>query len=191
MKMLLKLLLLILSLLLLAAFVQARPTVLDEGQWTQQTHLWLARAMVAEAGWTSERDHVAIAYVLERRWKHIHKEYRAITFLHVIRAYCAGLMPGRRSLTDRQRWVRSLDLDITLEPEGWPKTLEWTPHSKLWKTVLDRADLWSTGSLPDPCNGEAWHWGGPMDDPEATMLRVDCGETLNTFYRVEKQNVRE
>jgi hypothetical protein len=147
--------------------------------------------MVAEAGWKAETDHIAIAYVLARRWEAMKGRYPKIRFLDMIRAYCAGLEPTNRTPTPRQKWVRSLSLDMST-PDNWPSEhVSWERHKKFWKAALNRSDQWVRGKLVDPCNGEAWHWGGSMDIPGKELYPVDCGETLNVFYGIRNLDKEE
>ena len=154
---------------------------LPETQWTRAAHLWLARAMIAEAGWEAERDHVAIAYVLARRWRRIRQRFDAMRFVDVVRNYCAGLGDYKRSLTPRQRWVRTLGF-MAIRPSGWPEGSSWQHHQRFWRAALSRSDAWFRGMIEDPCRGRALHWGGTIDSPHGRMTRVECGPTRNTFY---------
>jgi hypothetical protein len=163
------------------ASAQSRP--IPESQWTRDTHIWLARAMVAEAGWKAERDHIAIAYVLARRWRRLTENWPALRFIDVIRNYCAGLGNYTRELTARQRWLRGLSWNDD-EPDGWPRAASWRRHLPLWRKTLERSARWSQGGVVDPCRGRAWHWGGTIDTPQGRMVAVSCGETRNTYYRV-------
>lgn len=176
----------VLTLAIPCATVLAENSSAPLPRWGEETKTWLARAMVAEAGWEAERDHVAIAYVLLRKWRTIKRSSPDVRLIHIIRGYCAGLEPGRRELTNRQRWLRSLSMDM-LEPDGWPKSrARWSAHKKLWAAALKRAELVYRGELRDPCRGKAWHWGGAMDPRKGKMYVVDCGETLNTFYGIRQ-----
>lgn len=154
-------------------------------QWTKDTRLWMARAYVAEAGWGGSRDHVAISYVLARRWNKQAKKNPKMTLLSMIRRYCSGL--GPRIHTKRQRWVRQLRYNMT-RPLAMPRNVSWKALSWRWKDALARAQQWYNGSLPDPCKGRAWHWGGSMDKPHPKMFRVWCGNTINIFYGVRNAN---
>jgi hypothetical protein len=164
------------------ASAQNRP--IPESQWTRDTHIWLARAMVAEAGWLAERDHIAIAYVLARRWRRLIENWPALRFIDVIRNYCAGLGDYTRELTPRQRWLRGLSWNDD-KPDGWPRAASWPRHLPLWRNALARSARWSRGGLTDPCRGRAWHWGGVIDTPQGRMVAVNCGKTRNTYYRVQ------
>lgn len=168
------------GLLFCGSVADAQPPV-PAGQWTPDTHIWLARAMVAEAGWHSNRDHVAIAHVLARRWHRARDRWPTLRFLDVIRNYCAGLGDYRRSLTPRQKWLRALDFEVA-RPSGWPRRVSWKKHSRYWRGALKRSQRWAAGAIKDPCRGKAWHWGGTIDSPYGRMVAVDCGETRNTFY---------
>lgn len=163
----------------------SRPSPLPSEQWNPATHVWLARGMVAEAGWLAEKDHIAIAFVLSRRWKTRIKKYPTIRFIDVIRAYCAGLEPALHSPTLRQRWLRSLSFDIS-EPNSWPRKASWKKHLPLWRKALQRSHDWYHGKYRDPCRGRAWHWGGYIDPPKEGMIPVECGETRNTFYGLKQ-----
>jgi hypothetical protein len=146
--------------------------------------IWLARAMVAEAGWESKRDHVAIAYVLARRLKQMRKRWPHLQYRDVLFAYAKGLGNGRREYSPRQRWIRSLSPDLS-KPDHWPRKARWERHKALWAATLTRADAWSRGRLRDPCRGRAKHWGGVnlvSDLPKGRMIKIDCGETKNIFY---------
>lgn len=171
-----------LALVLASSSVSAkRPAPLPSEQWTPRAHLWLSRGLVAEAGWNAERDHVAIAYVLARRWKARAKRYSYIRFVDIVRAYCTGLEPALHSPTLRQRWLRSLSFNFE-QPDAWPRKASWKRHLPLWKAAVYRSEQWARGELRDPCRGKAWHWGGAMDLPKERMVPVDCGDTSNTFY---------
>lgn len=161
----------------------ARAPLLPDDQWSPVTQVWLARAMVGEAGWKSERDHVAIAYVLERRWRSMRRRWPDLRFEAVVLRYAKALGGGRREFTPRQRWIRGL-APMGDEPDGWPRTCSWKRHLPLWRAVLRRADRWRQRRLPDPCGGKAWHWGGTIDVPWKGLEEIDCGDTANTFYEL-------
>lgn len=168
-----------------------RPPIPAE-QWSPRAHLWLSRAMVAEAGWHAERDHRGLAYVLARRWKRAVRRFPLWRFIDQVREYCTALGGGRRSLSPRQVWLRTLPM-VSPEgigpstgdaaPEGWPRNAApWSQHRARWRSVLRRADQWHRGELRDPCRGRAVAWGGDMDDPSEALEPVDCGDTANIFY---------
>lgn len=156
---------------------------LPSEQWNSQTHLWLARAVVGEAGWRAENDHIAIPYVLLRRWKTMSRRWPDLKFKGVILAYAKALGGGRSSYTPRQQWIRRLNFE-GLQPDHWPAKANWKYHKPIWYKILNRLDDWRLGRVPDPCRGKAEHWGGEMDKPLATMHEVDCGDTVNKFYGI-------
>lgn len=159
-------------------------SIIPNEQFDLSARLWLARAMVGEAGWLAENDHIAIAYVLKRRWETMRERWPKLRFKDVILRYAKALGGGRREYTARQIWVRGLRLDL-VEPEGWPQKISWKGHRKYWHQVIRRVDQWKRGELSDPCRGRAFHWGGKTDIPGKTLFPVDCGETENVFYGIQ------
>ena len=157
-------------------------SIISEREWNRSVKVWLARAMVSEAGWDETRDHVAIAYVLYRRWIQVKRRYPGFPMRKVIAQYCAGF--GKAVYSNRQKWVRNLNADGT-RPTDWPPDLSWSDYKARWRAVLQTADEWRLGEHPDPCNGLSRYWGGPMDRPSKRMIRMDCGETKNFFYTVK------
>lgn len=151
----------------------ARAQPLPTREWTPEAQLWLARALVAEAGWNAPDDHAAIAWVLQRRWQHLHVRWSGLRFVTVVRAYCAGLGHQPAS-SPRQRWLRRL-------PWGDPLG-RLARYRERWAWVRDFVLAWGRGEILDPCARGAMHWGGHMDRPAATWNRVDCGDTANIFY---------
>jgi hypothetical protein len=174
----------VLSLAFIFIFIStAHAAPIPKEEITGKDKIWLARAMVAEAGWESKRDHVAIAYVLVRRWRKMQVRWPTLRFRNVMFAYVKGLGEGRREPTARQRWIRALSPDLN-QPAYWPRNVRWSHHKGLWGAVIVRVEAWLSGKLRDPCRGRAWHWGGTIDEPWKKLEQVDCGETKNTFYRV-------
>lgn len=142
-----------------------RKPPLPTDEWDETTQLTLARAMVGEADW-HEPDHVAIAYVLARRWR-IHQARReSLTFQRYISLYSAPL----RSISPRTKWIRSL-------PWG---PLDG-PYGDRWARVQKLVTAWGEGRVKDPCPN-AVHWGGAMDRPSKRWHPVSCGLTRNIFY---------
>ncbi|MFT3926683.1 MAG: hypothetical protein QM778_29330 [Myxococcales bacterium] len=152
--------------LMVTAQASARP-FLDVGEELDDpTKLTLARAMVGEADWHAP-DHVAIAFVLAKRWPIYRTHHPEATFQQYIALYSS---PLRRDLGARSAWLRSLPWGPI---EG--------PYAQRWDQVRALVERFSQGKLRDPCPG-AMHWGGAMDRPAAGMRPVSCGYTRNIFY---------
>lgn len=163
------------ALLIFPLAVHAQP--LPEDQRTEEAEIWLARALVAEAGW-SQPDHAAIAWVLQKRWRAYQAGRDADWgFVEQIKAYCKGV-----STNTRRKWVLTLSPDGT-EPEGWPADVLWSNYEPHWQRTLRFVRAWFAGRVPDPCP-TATHWGGPMDRRRAATAPVNCGMTANIFYAV-------
>ncbi len=157
-------------------------TLIPDREWTDEVKAWMGRAMVSEAGWDGTRDQIAIAYVLLRRWRLMRHRVRRFSMVSVIRKYCAGFRDV--AFTQRQKWVKNMRIDGK-RPEGWPDDIHWRDYRDRWMTVLELAEAWRRGEHPDPCDGRAMYWGGPMDRPSKRMIKMNCGETKNWFYTVK------
>jgi hypothetical protein len=155
--------------------------VISDREWNTSAKLWIARAMVSEAGWNETTDHVAIAYVLYRRWIQVRRKYPKFPIRGVVMRYCAGF--GKTVYSTRQKWVKNLEEDGT-RPKGWPSDISWNDYKDRWLAVLNTAEEWKQGLHPDPCGGISRYWGGPMDKPSKRMVRMNCGKTRNYFYTV-------
>ncbi len=160
---------------------QRRPIPAE--QFDNRTHIWLARAMVAEGGWLSANDHVATAFVYSRRWRAMNARWPDLRFLDVLFRYSKGLGAGRRQYSMRQVWIRSLSPSMA-EPVGWPSNVSWRRHKSFWARALRRAAFWSEGKLRDPCRGKAQYFGGEMDLPTKRLIAVKCKGVRNIFYRI-------
>lgn len=129
--------------------------------------LLLAQALVAEAGWTVQADHVAIPYVVTRRaslpaFRHAAKPENEVLLAYVSAFRCYG----RPCDTERMGRMRSLT---------WPVLEARAP-------ALSRlAKAWVRGDRPDdPCPA-AWHWGSHQDGQNSPLPIVSCGQTSNLF----------
>jgi hypothetical protein len=155
----------ILSVLLMAAPASAYRRPVAAEHWSDAAQITLARAMVGEADW-HEPDHVAIAFVLARRFR-THQLNRApMSFERYIQLYAASL----RSDSPRSQWVQSL-------PWG-PMP---GPYEQRWDRVRRLVTAWGEGRVKDPCP-KALHWGGTMDRPSRRWSPISCGMTRNIFY---------
>jgi hypothetical protein len=178
---------LIFLILFFSSTALAKPPLPPE-QWTPRAHVWLARAVVAEADWLAKKDHTLIAWALTYRWRAIVRRWPTMRFVDVVRNYCAGLGDLKRSPTPRQLWLRALPLQV--EREHWPKRLPWR-HAERWKKVLHHIHTWSKGRVRDPSKGRVRHWGGNLEIDneraqkaisEGRWVELDLGDTANTFY---------
>jgi len=145
------------------AFAQRSPVPAEE--WNEATRLTLAQVMVGEADW-HEPDHVAIAYVLARRWQQFNQARGPVTFQRYMQLYSSTMKVN----SERALWVRALPWG---ELEG--------RHGKRWKQVRELVSAWGAGKVKDPCP-QAEHWGGAMDRPGKSWEAVSCGLTKNIFY---------
>jgi hypothetical protein len=146
------------------AFAHRRP--LPDAEWNEATRLTLAQVMVGEADW-HEPDHVAIAFVLLRRWQQFQQSRGPTSFQRYMQLYSSTMKVD----TERARWVRALpwgDVDGR--------------YDKRWKRVRELANAWGEGKIKDPCP-QAEHWGGAMDRPGKSWEAVSCGLTKNIFYQ--------
>jgi hypothetical protein len=165
-----------------AALSEETAFLISDREWTGDVKVWIARAMVSEAGWDETLDHVAVAFVLLRRWRLAQKQFPGYSMVSVVRKYCAGFRD--MALTKRQKWIKNMTLDGR-RPAGWPDDIFWRDYRDRWIAVLNLVEAWRRGEHPDPCSGKAMYWGGPMDRPSKRMIRMDCGNTKNRFYTVK------
>lgn len=172
-----------------------RPGPVPADQWTPYAKLWLARAMVAEAGWLAELDHVLIAWAIVRQWRARLHRWPELRFADQVRAACAGL--GVAS-TARHEWLHALPPPLAstplaeLEPAGWPAKVSWRRHSVWWAQVLRRVQRFGEGRLRDPSRGRVMYWGArdeSLPDPARAAMAVNRGDwveldfdTRNRFF---------
>jgi len=135
--------------------------------------LWLARCMVAEAGFRAGPDDGAIAGVLMSKAARSGK-----TLVWMVRHYCRGLYRANAS------WLRYLR-ESPVQPRYWPVRWAWSESRDDWLEKLERAQAALDGILYDPCDGVASHWRGPHDKTPAWFESVDCGRTKNIFGRTK------
>ena len=129
--------------------------------------LLLAQALVAEAGWTFQADHVAIPYVVSRRatlpaFRHATQPQNEVLLAYVSAFRCYG----RPCDTERMGRMRSLT---------WPILETRAP------ALARLAKAWVRGDRPtDPCPA-AWHWGSHHDGRDSPLPIISCGVTSNLF----------
>ena len=185
----------LLALLLIELFVSdahATPPI-PASQWTPRARLWLSRAQVAEAGWTSTVDHDSIAWALSRRWSAARVRYPLTRFVDTVRAYCAGMGEDVDPI-GRLVWVRNLPAVGSDEPPGWNRKARWSAHLPLWRSVLERSGRWARGEVRDPSRGRADHWGGMAHEADRRRAeraiaagrwrRAEVPGALNAFFEV-------
>jgi hypothetical protein len=161
---------LVTTLLLTVPAVAERPV--PESDWDDATKLTLAQIMVGEADW-HEPDHVAIAFVLARRWPQFQQARGPISFSRYISLYSSVMKVDSK----RTRWVRGLPWgEITGQ------------YGKQWSRVVELVEAWGQGKVKDPCPS-AEHWGGAMDRPGKSYEPVSCGLTKNIFYTKRDRRV--
>lgn len=146
----------------------------DEALVTQ-----LLQAFVAEADFDAPADHAAIGHVLIRR-----ATQAGISLADMAHAYVSIFKASVQGYP-RTRWVRGLT-SACEAPPMWPSSIRWSRPACL--NVVARARALLSGDLPDPCHGRAQHWGSRTGVDHARALRahwkrVDCGKTLNAFWR--------
>ena len=151
----------------------------DEGQAAAQKLGASARFssldVTREADW-SRVDHVAISYVLARRWRIARRprgQLPGIGFEAFVRHYSALWKPKH---TSRKRAIRALPWGPLPRKVG-----NW--GGKRWDTVQRLVEKWGAGRVKNPCPN-ALHWGGTMDKPAGHWSPVSCGYTNNIFYTV-------
>jgi hypothetical protein len=174
------------------------PTV-PEDQWTRETRLVLARALVGEVGFIlddkDEMEQAAVAYVFLSRYETRSRLQEGETFVKTIRAYSTAVRPSRRP-TRRQRWVRALPaptlwlrggieeaISSLPPPRGWNKKARWSNFQDKWVRTYLMVQQWYEGKVENPCPG-ARHFGGDMDPRRGAMKKMVCKYRFgNTFYR--------
>jgi hypothetical protein len=150
------------------AFAENRPVSAKD--WNQETQLTLAQVMVGEADW-HEPDHIAIAFVLARRWQQWQQAKGPISF----RGYMSLYSSTMKVDSERAKWVRALPWgDLTGDDQA--------KYGKRWSRVRQLVSAWGEGQVKNPCP-DAEHWGGTMDRPGRNWAPVTCGLTKNIFYQ--------
>lgn len=162
----------------------------EERRVNPLTQLALARICVSEAGFQVETpDCAAIHRVLvERRGRG--------SLLRIMRLYSDSTFDRERE--DRRRWIAWLH-PSGKKPRGWPEeTTKGTPHPSWkgyrsqWLAVYEHAGAILRGEVEPPCERAPHHWGmrGGIDlenAREGGWNEVDCGDTMNAFWRVPRR----
>jgi hypothetical protein len=133
--------------------------------------LILARALVAEAGYSPRKDHPAILHVLRKRTQRKDPVGDALLALQ----YCSVFKDSRQTRHA-----------IKAREAPWEYLQSAAPE------VSQLVRAWVRGhQVKDPCKGKAIHWGS-RDDMHARdidgRVAVDCGGTANVFLSAWKVN---
>lgn len=152
-------------------------------------------------------------WVIYYRWVDLKKVNGSITFSETIQLYSAAVKPslaGEKRLRFakvhrmdsevsqifRRRFLRSimwdgsnlLDMVKKYRRKGSTKTF-----LEGWKSVTKVVDAWGRGRVRNECK-DARHWDGPGMSLPGSLIKVDCGETLNEYFttkEVLRRNRRE
>jgi hypothetical protein len=159
------------------ADVPHAPADILGAEWNAEARDVLAHAWNAEADWSGP-DHVAIGYVFVRRWQMAQGK---LSFAEVVRRYVSAY--STRHPSDRHRRVLATD-ESCEEPAGWdPHDGQWQAYAApRCRALWERVDRWARGELRDPCQGRPTDFGGAMDTPAQSLMRVTCKGTANLFY---------
>jgi hypothetical protein len=155
-------------------------------QLSEDTLLWVSRALVSEAGFEADREYASILWILARKWHKANAKDPSLTFKNFLFSYCTGFKPRFRN-RPRQRWVQYLPEDGETKPVGWPRHASWNNYKNSWFSVRIFVKAWSEGSIPDSCSNRATDWAAPHIKTNPNLFyRVHCGNTKNKYYRVRK-----
>jgi hypothetical protein len=133
----------------------------------QDPALLLAQALVAEAGWTIQADHVAIPYVIRRR--------------STLPAFRNAPHPQNEVLLNYVSAFKCYDRPCDDERKARMRSLTWPVLEARAPAIAKLAREWTDGTLPtDPCPS-AWQWGSHEDGRDSPLPIVSCGTTSNLF----------
>lgn len=141
------------------------------------------------------------AAIVER---HVAAAERRGTSLHVeLRRYsrrATGQAPPR---SPRGAWVAALTLDFADPPAGFPAGSSWDRRRPLLEQIAGQVEQIVAAALGGSprrvCAEPVDHWGGQVCDGSRRgacdrvprcWRPVDCGPTVNAFYRVECPRIR-
>lgn len=131
----------------------------------------MARVAIAEAGW-SRRDHIAIGYVNVRRARTL-----GVDPAEMAVRYSTAARGGH--------WAMRLPKRRPSVPPVLPRGVgPW--WSGGFAGAVDDSRLILAGAIPDPCRGQANHYGAPGANAAAAAARgwkrIDCGPTETVFW---------
>ena len=140
-----------------------------------RSRLTLSRALVAEAGWHVNKDYHIIPFVLKKRWEAINAiRKRPTHFARVVRSYCGPLHPVANDCSNL-----SFRLSRRCQRRTRIQLLKW---KDIPQEVKGFVRLWEKGEVSNACPA-AGHWGSVSDGNPRRLKKVDCGNTLNLYYR--------
>jgi hypothetical protein len=140
-----------------------------------------------------------IPWILAERWGEMRERGRSTQFAALVRAYCASVKPrlasdaaydaARTSLDRRRvmrrrmitsvRWDGSNLLSLRREYRRGVPIRIWREG---WSRITETVEAFGRGDVPRSCP-DAEHWDAVGTVP-SWGEPVDCGDTLNAFYRV-------
>lgn len=128
-----------------------------------EVKIWMARVLVAEQGNTVTKDAYIIPCLLRKNWD----KRGTKDFVSYIRQYSRPMSKIRANHSPRAKRIQNmLWFDI-------PKPIR--------QVVLD----WMDGKFKNPCP-QATDWDMSSAEVSEHMVRVDCGNTANNFYKYVK-----
>lgn len=140
-----------------------------EANQTDPNVLDMARTVVAECGWDSTEDQVAVIHVLRRRARRAGMED-----WQMARAYSAAWK------TKKRPWTLQLRADMKA-PRSWPSEAAWANYRQRWAKVIELVK----DTPEDPCEGQALHFGDQHGDRararRAGWRKLSCGR-LNDYW---------
>lgn len=158
---------------------------LPQDQVSEETLVWVSRALVSEAGFKAKRDYATILWVLLKKWKRHTLKDNTTSFKDFVLSYCTGLHPDRINNRDH-RWVQFLPANGETQPKGWSPELDWDKHKILWANLLTFVKYWAAGYVQDPCP-RATDWAAPYVDIDPNVfVAVSCGNTKNSYYSLRR-----
>lgn len=150
----------------------------------------LSRIAYHETSGQSDADHIAIDAVIRNKGARYGVPYVTMARRYARRATCAGDCTGRNAPRGRRTaWIQQL-FPGAYRPPLFPRSTPWASTRRTWLRVLRMSREILMGWHPAPC--EPMDWGcesqGCNDTPgylrnHPRACRVDCGETLNVFWR--------
>ena len=162
---------------------------LPASEWTAEAKHLTAQMNRGEADWTAHSDHIAMPWVMVKRFLHGQKVGHEADRFGRIRYKGRGIRPARyvdyiRSYSSPLKVSKSRRQRETQALPWGPLTGRLARFSVHWLVIMANVERFGRGEIPDICP-EATHWGGWGDAKRGRMRKVKCSEpTANTFYKV-------